>query len=159
MKKWMAIWLVCVLLAGTLAACNTPGQEEQTSTDALTEAPDASTPDVATEEDTQKGEDTQIEEDTEPEVPVATVTAPVFSVLGGLYAKSQKLEITAPAGTDYTVRYTTDGSVPTKKSKVFEDSISVPGFSVTTVRVEYDGICDECKAALEAENTARVEAC
>lgn len=39
------------------------------------------------------------------------------------------------------------------------DSISVPGFSVTAARVEYDGICDECKAALEAENTARVEAC
>ncbi len=27
------------------------------------------------------------------------------------------------------------------------DAIHVPGFTVTDVRVEYDGLCDECKAA------------
>ena len=34
------------------------------------------------------------------------------------------------------------------------DDIVVPGFSVTAVRIEYDGICDACKAALEAEELA-----
>ena len=37
--------------------------------------------------------------------------------------------------------------------------INVPGFSVTAVRVEYDGICDVCKAALEAEESAQKAAC
>ncbi len=31
------------------------------------------------------------------------------------------------------------------------DSLNVPGFTVTSVRVEYDGICDECKAAQASE--------
>lgn len=38
------------------------------------------------------------------------------------------------------------------------DHLDVPGFSVTTVRVEYDGICDECRAAMEKEQAAQ-QAC
>lgn len=130
MKKWIAISLLCIMLMSTLAGCNTQGQEGQTSTDA-TDATDAPSQTTAPKAE-QPG--TQGPEQTEPEVPVATVTTPVFSVLGGLYSQTQKLELSAPAGSDYTVRYTTDGSVPTKKSKVFEDSISVPGNDATVIR-------------------------
>ena len=34
--------------------------------------------------------------------------------------------------------------------------LSVPGFTVTAVRVEYDGICDECRAAAEAQTSQAI---
>ncbi len=49
---------------------------------------------------------------------------PTFSKKGGLYTETRfTVAIKAPEG--YTVRYTTDGSVPTKKSKVCENKIAV----------------------------------
>jgi Fur family ferric uptake transcriptional regulator len=35
-------------------------------------------------------------------------------------------------------------------------NVSVPGFTVTAVRIEYDGICDECRAAAEAQASQAV---
>ena len=44
---------------------------------------------------------------------------PTFSEKGGLYtSRTKTVEITAPEG--YTVRYTTDGSVPTKRSTLYD---------------------------------------
>ncbi|MBQ4616439.1 MAG: transcriptional repressor [Mailhella sp.] len=34
------------------------------------------------------------------------------------------------------------------------EKLDVPGFTVTAVRVEYDGICDKCKAALATDEQA-----
>ncbi len=49
---------------------------------------------------------------------------PVFSEKGGLYTSREKtVEITAPEG--YTVRYTTDGSVPTKRSTEYTSPIKI----------------------------------
>ena len=49
---------------------------------------------------------------------------PVFSEPGGLYtSRSKTVEITAPEG--YTVRYTTDGSVPTKRSSEYKEAIKI----------------------------------
>ena len=39
------------------------------------------------------------------------------------------------------------------------EELSVPGFTVTSVRVEYDGICDKCRAEQEAINEQAVQAC
>ena len=49
---------------------------------------------------------------------------PVFSEPGGLYTTRAKIvEITAPEG--YTVRYTTDGSIPTKRSTEYTKAIKL----------------------------------
>ena len=49
---------------------------------------------------------------------------PTFSAVGGIYtARSKTVEITAPEG--YTVRYTTDGSIPTKRSAAYEGPIKI----------------------------------
>ena len=49
---------------------------------------------------------------------------PVFSEKGGFYTSREKtVEITAPEG--YTVRYTTDGSVPTKRSTEYQNPIKI----------------------------------
>ena len=49
---------------------------------------------------------------------------PTFSEVGGYYtARAKTVEITAPEG--YTVRYTTDGSVPTKRSAAYTEAIQI----------------------------------
>ena len=51
---------------------------------------------------------------------------PVFSEKGGFYtSRTKTVEITAPEG--YTVRYTTDGSVPTKRSTAYTEAIRIEG--------------------------------
>lgn len=51
---------------------------------------------------------------------------PVFSEPGGLYtSRTKTVEITAPNG--YTVRYTTDGSIPTKRSTAYTEPIRLVG--------------------------------
>ena len=35
-------------------------------------------------------------------------------------------------------------------------NISVPGFTVNAVRIEYEGLCDECRAAAEAQASQAV---
>lgn len=111
MKKILSVLLLSVLILGILSACNTPGDG----------------PGGQGEQPTQDTADTPEGEQTADVIVTPSVTAPVFSVAGGLYTSAQTLELSAPAGSDYTVRYTTDGSLPTKKSKVAEDSIRVPG--------------------------------
>ena len=49
---------------------------------------------------------------------------PIFSEVGGIHtSRSKTVEITAPEG--YTVRYTTDGSIPTKRSKAYTEPIQI----------------------------------
>ncbi len=70
--------------------------------------------------------------DTTPEVPDSLIgdgsamveVFPVFSEPGGFYtSRAKTVEITAPEG--YTVRYTTDGSVPTKRSDEYTKAIKI----------------------------------
>ena len=70
--------------------------------------------------------------DTEPENPDHLIgdgsplaeVYPTFSDVGGFYTtRSKTVEITAPEG--YTVRYTTDGSVPTKRSAEYKEPIKI----------------------------------
>ena len=124
MKKGLSVLLLLALLLTAFAGCN---QEQDTQapgegTDAQTEAP--------TQDETVGEAETKREQS----IFAPTGTAPVFSLAGGVYADAQELTITAPQGSDYTVRYTTDGSVPTKKSKAAESAIEVAGNDATVVR-------------------------
>ena len=123
MKKTVSVLLLLTILATALFACNeqtTPAGEEQT-TEQQTTAPE-------TESETER------ETIAESGLVQPTGTAPVFSLQGGVYAEAQELTLSAPAETDCVVRYTTDGSVPTKRSEKFTDEISVPGKDATVVR-------------------------
>ena len=83
-----------------------------------------------------EGEETLAEEQTEVSLipPAEPAKVPVFSHQGGLYTSAFSLELTAPEG--YTIRYTTDGSVPTNRSTVYRAPISVSGAARegTTIR-------------------------
>ena len=49
---------------------------------------------------------------------------PTFLAVGGIHtSRTKTVEITAPEG--YTVRYTTDGSVPTKRSAAYREAIQI----------------------------------
>ncbi len=51
---------------------------------------------------------------------------PTFSKVGGRYTgSSETVEITAPEG--YTIRYTTDGSVPSRRDSKYKSAIKLPG--------------------------------
>ena len=87
--------------------------------------------------------------DTTPEAPDSLIgdgspaveVYPTFSEPGGLYTtRTKTVEITAPAG--YTVRYTTDGSVPTKRSSEYKEAITLTAAKGegTTIRAAcFDG--------------------
>ncbi|MBO7296611.1 MAG: chitobiase/beta-hexosaminidase C-terminal domain-containing protein, partial [Clostridia bacterium] len=121
MKKILSVLLLLTMLLAVFAGCNQTNEPVQESTQ---------------EQTTEPGTETQTERETiaESGIFAPTGTTPVFSIMGGVYAEGQELTVTAPEGTDYTVRYTTDGSVPTKKSDKFEDAIDVPGKDATVVR-------------------------
>ena len=124
MKKILSVLLTCILLMGLLVSCNQSGSEDESDAVSGSDVQDTQATDP---------EESRSEQQNEVVQPINT-TDPVFSVLGGLYTEAQELTLTAPEGKDYTVRYTTDGSVPTKKSKEFKDSISVPGKDATVIR-------------------------
>lgn len=124
MKKGLSVLLLLTLLLTAFAGCN---QEQDT------QAPGEGT-DSQTEAPTQDETVGEAETEREQSIFAPTGTAPVFSLAGGVYADAQELTITAPQGSDYTVRYTTDGSVPTKKSKEATKTIEVAGDDATVVR-------------------------
>ena len=133
-----AALLLAVLMLGSalLTACTTGGSPADTLPDGAQTA-DTSAED--TQSDLTLPEDTS--SDTEGESGGTAVTPPapdsligdgsaavgvfpVFSEPGGLYtSRSKTVEITAPEG--YTVRYTTDGSVPTKRSAEYKEAIQI----------------------------------
>ena len=96
------------------------------------------------EEPTQKNQETTIEEQSESEStqcessdneteeytyeipPTEGNINPQFSHTGGIYEDSITLELSFPANTDgYKIRYTTDGSLPTKSSKLYYSPIKL----------------------------------
>ncbi|MBQ9151191.1 MAG: CotH kinase family protein [Clostridia bacterium] len=127
--------LLALLLLGpaSLTAC-TGGKDPSTDTaDTQTAAPAATAGEEMTlgEPDTADPTQTAAPENnyTPPESLIGdgSETAgvfPVFSETGGLYTdRTKTVEITAPEG--YTVRYTTDGSVPTKRSDEYASGIKL----------------------------------
>lgn len=132
-----AALLLALLLLGTagLTACDKGNAPSDTDpADATTQAPenggDLTLPDGTSPADPESS--TGPAETDTPEIPdsligdgsAAVGIYPTFSEVGGLYtSRAKTVEITAPEG--YTVRYTTDGSVPTKRSSEYKEAIKI----------------------------------
>lgn len=103
--------------------------------------------DTETENGTVGAEETNVTtadpvEDTEAETPSGTVTPSpgeslTVSHKGGVYTSAVTVEMTVPEG--QTVRYTTDGSVPTKRSKEYTEAITVSKNALTLRAACFDG--------------------
>ena len=136
-RRAAALMLALLLLASALLTACTAGADPTDTLPDSTQAADTSAED--TQSDLTLPEDTS--SDTEGESNGTTVTPPVpdsligdgsaavgifpvFSEPGGFYtARSKTVEITAPEG--YTVRYTTDGSIPSKRSTEYTKAIKI----------------------------------
>lgn len=149
LRAWAAGLLASLLL---LSACTsqTPSTEtdgETTSdTYAGTTAAETGDPSETTDEAnpldttdseavTEPGEEsTTPEENTPPTTPADPL---VFSVKGGVYTSAVTVELSAPEGE--TIRYTTDGSVPTKRSNKYNAPITVDKNALTIRAARFDG--------------------
>ena len=149
LRAWAAGLLASLLL---LSACTsqTPSTEtdgETTSdTYAGTTAAETGDPSETTDEAnpldttdseavTEPGEEsTTPEENTLPTTPADPL---VFSVKGGVYTSAVTVELSAPEGE--TIRYTTDGSVPTKRSNKYNAPITVDKNALTIRAARFDG--------------------
>ncbi len=110
--------LALLLLASSVALTGCPAREnpDGTSTDTLS---DDSVSETTTDPESQSGEETETADES-----VSTALAPTFSREGGLTTDTAfSVEITAPDG--YTVRYTTDGSVPVRRSSKYSKAIEI----------------------------------
>ena len=130
--------LLALLLGASAALTGCVGGGKPADTTSAEEGTNATTATGETEELLTLGEpetgapsgtDTPVSDYEPPETLIgdgseAAGVYPVFSAYGGIYTEEQKsVEITAPEG--YTVRYTTDGSVPTKRSTVCDAPIKL----------------------------------
>lgn len=73
-------------------------------------------------------------------VPTTPANGPAFSYTGGVYTEALSVEMAAPEG--YTIRYTTDGSVPTFRSEAYAEAIEMKyrAGTATTIRAAcFDG--------------------
>ncbi len=99
----------------------TPGEAEgETDPEAQTSAAGEAV--TLSPAETQGAEDVTQGETAAPE-PAFPTNGPTFSHAGGLYTAAISLELTAPEG--YTIRYTTDGSVPTARSTTYKKPIAI----------------------------------
>lgn len=135
--------LLALLMLGTagLTACDKtkdPADTDPTDTsNTTTQAPenggDLTLPDGTTPADPEAPTDpADTDAPADPEAPDSLIgdgsplveIYPTFSEPGGYYtSRAKTVEITAPEG--YTVRYTTDGSVPTKRSTEYKSAIKI----------------------------------
>lgn len=111
LKALMAGLLASVML---LSACTgtTPPADTEPESGTAAEMVTSATTDEVTSEDNGTAAD--------------SIT---FSHQGGVYTSAVTVALTAPAG--QTVRYTTDGSVPTKRSKEYKEAITVSKDALT----------------------------
>ena len=109
-----------------------PSDDPAPDTEAVTNGDDTPPETNADGETMTLPEDTAPPAETQPVVPDHLIgdgspnmeVYPTFSAVGGIYTtRSKTVEITAPEG--YTVRYTTDGSIPTKRSTEYTKAIKI----------------------------------
>ena len=110
----MAGLLASVML---LSACNSTTPPVDTTTDSGTAA------ETVTAVDTNTDAEKTTEENPSPADELT------FSHKGGVYTQTIAVEMTAPEG--QTIRYTTDGSVPTKRSKEYKSALPVDKGAMT----------------------------
>ncbi len=118
----MAGLLASVML---LSACNSTTPPVDTTTDSGTAA------ETVTAVDTNTDAEKTTEENPSPADELT------FSHKGGVYTQTIAVEMTAPEG--QTIRYTTDGSVPTKRSKEYKSALPVDKGAMTLRAARFDG--------------------
>ena len=118
MKKIVCALLCPVILIAALASCrenndNAPGSESMTSAESVSE---------------ESTENSEIVDTFE------SYINPVFSVTGGIFTERQTLTLSLPNGvTGYDIYYTTDGSIPTKRSEKYSEPITLLSREDSTV--------------------------
>ena len=121
MKKLLLfIFALLVVCALTLCACSKSENNDSNTVTTEIESAFAEESQDTTEEETQK------EYESSPIPPTKGNINPQFSVAGGIYKDSVSLELSLPQNTDgYEIRYTTDGTLPTKSSKKYTSPITL----------------------------------
>ncbi len=124
-----ALLALLLLASATLTACRTSDGDGTSDTDTVESTAETSSETGTTETDDRETESEaetggSQESDGEIVLPTPSALSPAFSREGGVTTDtSLTVEITAPEG--YTVRYTTDGSVPTKRAERYDDPIRI----------------------------------
>ncbi len=126
LRGGIACLLAALLLSGQVA-CTVPDTQ---GTDTLSDTESGTATESPT--DTEGDADTEAEKDTTfdtsdtpgtSDAPDTAVTTAVLSHSGGVYTEAVTLTAKAPEGT--TLRYTSDGSIPTARSRKFPASLTV----------------------------------
>lgn len=126
--------LLRTLMAGVLAsvmllsACTGTNPPAETNDKGGTIAEGGTTSEAVTNDNADTNADTLPSNETEAPAPVPGEALTV-SHAGGVYTSPIAVELSAPEGE--TVRYTTDGSVPTKRSTKYKEPISVEKGALT----------------------------
>ncbi len=107
--------LASIMLLSACTGANPPADTEPES-DTVAETVTSIETDAATDEETVPEDD-------------ASAASISFSHKGGVYTSAITVELTAPEG--QTIRYTTDGSVPTKRSKEYKEAVAVTKDALT----------------------------
>ncbi len=115
LKTLMAGLLASVMLLSACTGTNPPADTEPEN-DTVAETVTSVETDAATDEETVPEDD-------------ASDDSLSFSQKGGVYTSAVTVELTAPEG--HTIRYTTDGSVPTKRSKEYKEAITASKDALT----------------------------
>ena len=134
--RGLSLLLALLLASGclVLTACRTASGDSATGTSGTGADTSADTESAAP--DTPASTDTATGSGSEP-APETPGTEPVFSVGGGLYTGALSLALTLPAGLpeSTTIRYTTNGSVPTGRSTGYSAPLDILAKADTALTV------------------------
>lgn len=139
--RCLSLLLLLLCTGSILTSCSTTTPQETESvsiSESGAETPSDTSPatdEVMTEADTEADTSKETEPDRDP---VLTGTEPYFSTEGGFYTDALTLTLTLPEGLPdgSVIRYTTNGSAPTRSSTVYRDALSIlkSADSVLTLR-------------------------
>ena len=162
MKKTVIIWICAMLLLFSLCACSKDGTDDTTpssttigsnedlnstadgdtlvdevesDSEYMTDDESSTTSEAATVSSSEKESEKQTEETTEIKLPPTEGNInPQFSLDGGIYESSISISLSLPPNVEgYEIRYTTDGSLPTKSSTLYSSPITISKSSSSRV--------------------------
>lgn len=118
MKKIICAVLCVSIFICFITSCNkVKGNEEQTSTSENESSSVYDTADKSQNNNETTNDENMIEN---------KYVNPVFSIKGGILTKPENLALSmSKENNDYTIRYTTNGEVPSTKSKKYDEEISL----------------------------------
>ncbi len=131
--------LVACLLASIilLSSCNTSVPSDGTATTETVTDTQTNTPtETVTVPETDVTTNSTTDHSTTKEEKPSPAESVIFSEKGGVYTSAVTVELSASNGE--TIRYTTDGSVPTKTSKEYKEAITVQKDALTIRAARFD---------------------